>query len=171
MLQAVRANVLVREAKKTIGWEYQWGKAEAGLVDCSGLIVYLMHGLDGRIPFHGTNTMYRNDIDGKHLPMSQAKPGYLCFKVRPWTEKEKANRNYGKEPGDVYHVGIMSDNGKIINAASAKLGVIESDKNTWDACARLKGVDYDGLLDCKTSFDYLLDELTAVIDKYRKEID
>lgn len=171
MLQTVRAENLVREAKKTLGWKYQWGKAEAGLVDCSGLIVYLMRGIDGRVPFHGTNTMYRADVDGKHLPLNQAKPGYLCFKVRTWTEKEQANRNYGKEPGDVYHVGIMSDNGKIINAASPKLGVIESDTSTWDSCARLKGVDYDRLLDSKTAFDYLLDELTAVIEKYRGEID
>lgn len=171
MSQIVRAEALVREAKKTLGWKYQWGKAEAGLVDCSGLIVYLMSGLGGRVPYHGTNTMYRTDCDGMHLPLNQAKPGYLCFKVRPWTEKEKANRNYGKEPGDVYHVGIMSDNGKIINAASPKLGVIESDTTTWDSCARLKGVDYDGLLDSKTAFDYLLDDLYAVIEKYRGEID
>ena len=171
MYQGVRANAFVSEAKKTLGWKYQWGKAEAGVVDCSGLIVYLMHGLGGRVPFHGSNSMYRSDIDGKPMPMSQAKPGYLCFKVRPWTEKEKANRHYGKEPGDVYHVGIMSDNGKVINAASTKLGVIESDTSTWDSCARLKGVDYDGLIDSKTSFDYLLDELTAVIDKYRGGID
>ena len=171
MSQIVRAETLVRAAKKTLGWKYQWGKAEAGLVDCSGLIVYLMSGLSGRVPYHGTNTMYRIDSEGMHLPLSQAKPGYLCFKVRPWTEKEKANRNYGKEPGDVYHVGIMSDNGKIINAASPKLGVIESDPNTWDSCARLRGVDYDGLLDSKTAFDYLLDDLYAVIEKYRGEID
>ena len=130
-----------------------------------------MRGLDGRIPFHGSNTMYRSDCEGMHIPLNQAKPGYLWFKVRPWTEKEKANRNYGKEPGDVYHVGIMGDNGKIINAASPKLGVIESVPGTWFSCARLKGVDYDGLLDSKTAFDYLLDELTAVIEKYRREID
>jgi cell wall-associated NlpC family hydrolase len=171
MSQIVRAETLVREAKKTLGWKYKWGKSEAGLVDCSGLIVYLMSGLGGRVPYHGTNTMYRIDVDGMHLPLNQAKPGYLCFKVRAWTEKEKANRNYGKEPGDVYHVGIMSDNCKIINAASPKLGVIESDPGTWDSCARLKGVDYDGLLDSKTAFDYLLDELSAVIEKYRREID
>lgn len=170
MSQIVRAETLVREAKKTLGWKYQWGKAETGLVDCSGLIVYLMRGLGGHVPYHGTNTMYRIDCEGKHLPLNQAKPGYLCFKVRAWTEKEQANRHYCKEPGDVYHVGIMSDNGKII-AATPKQGVIECDTYTWDSCARLKGVDYDSLLGSKTAFDYLLDELTAVIEKYRREID
>ena len=165
----IRAETLVSEAKKTIGWAYQWGKAEAGLVDCSGLIVYLMNGLNGRKPFHGSNTMFRRDIEGGYLPVSNAKAGYLCFKVRDWSEAQKNNAHYGKAPGDVYHVGIMSDNGKIINAASVKLGVIESDTKGWTYCARLNGVDYDKLLDAKTPFDCLLDDLYAVLEKYRQE--
>lgn len=166
MLVIVKADALVKEAEKTIGWEYQWGKAETGKVDCSGLIVYLMHGLGGRVPFHGSNTMFRTDIDGMPMPMSQSKPGYLCFKHRPWTDAQKTNRHYRKEPADVYHVGIMGTDGKVINAANKKSGVIKSSPEMWDSCAKLKGVEYPDALST-SKLDELIAELDALLDKYR----
>lgn len=166
MLVTVKADALVKAAVKTIGWEYQWGKAETGKVDCSGLIVYLMRGLGGRVPYHGTNSMYRLDCDGTHLPMSQAKAGYLCFKHRPWTEAQKTNRYYGKEPADVYHVGIMGTDGKVINAANKKSGVIKSSADMWDSCAKLKGVEYPDALST-SKLDELIASLDALLDEYR----
>lgn len=162
----VKAEALVKAAVKTIGWEYQWGKAETGKVDCSGLVVYLMRGLGGRVPYHGSNSMYRLDCDGTHLPISQAKAGYLCFKHRPWRDSEKANRYYGKEPADIYHVGIMGFDGKVINAANKKSGVIKSSPETWDSCAKLKGVEYmDSLSTSK--LDELITALDVLLDEYR----
>lgn len=162
----VKADALVKAAVKTIGWEYQWGKAETGKVDCSGLIVYLMRGLGGRVPYHGSNSMYRLDCDGTHLPMSQAETGYLCFKHRPWRDSEKANRYYGKEPGDIYHVGIMGADGKVINAANKKSGVVKSSPEMWDSCAKLKGVEYTDSLST-SKLDELITALYALLDEYR----
>lgn len=162
----VKADALVKAARKTLGFDYVYGAAETGKVDCSGLIVYLMRGLSGRIPYHGSNTMYRQDVDGAHLPMNQAKPGYLCFKCRPWTDRQKTNPQYGKEPGDIYHVGIMGNSGKIINAASKKQGVILSESSAWDYCAKLKGVDYGEKVSTKT-LESLITAIDALLDEYR----
>ena len=167
MSTIVKAEALVRAAEKTLGWEYVWGKAETGKVDCSGLVVYLMHGLAGRVPYHGSNTMYRNDCDGDHMPISQAQAGYLCFKHRAWREAEKANRHYGKEPGDVYHVGIMGLDGKIINAANKKSGVIKSSPETWDSCAKLKGVEYADEPSL-SKLDELIAKLESLLNEYRE---
>ncbi len=167
MSVTVKADALVKAAQKTLGWDYEFGKAETGKVDCSGLIVYLMRGLEGRVPYHGSNSMYRLDCVGAPLPMSQVKPGYLCFKCRPWRDAQKANRYYGKVPGDIYHVGIMGFDGKIINAASKKLGVIKSNSDVWDSCAKLKGVVYPDALST-SKLDELIARLDALLDEYRK---
>lgn len=166
MSVTVKADALVKAAQKTLGWDYVYGASETGKVDCSGLIVYLMRGLDGRVPYHGSNSMYRLDCDGSHPPMSQAKAGYLCFKHRPWRDAEKANRYYGKEPGDIYHVGIMGADGKVINAANKKSGVIKSSPNMWDSCAKLKGVEYPDALSA-SKLDELIARLDALLDEYR----
>lgn len=171
MLQMVKAINLVKNAENCIGTPYVYGGVTSNGFDCSGMIVYLMSGLKGRVPVHGSNTMYRQDIDGTIKPMSEVKPGYICFKCRPWRDDQKNNRWYGKEPGDIYHCGIMGANGKVINAASKKLGTIESAIDSWDSCGRLKGVDYTGAVkDSKTMFDALIDELYAVLDKYRNGV-
>lgn len=167
MSDTVKAIDLVRNAENCLGMPYKYGHADAGAVDCSGLVVYLMGNLNGRKPYHGTNSMYRLDMVGGIKPMSEVKPGYICFKRREWRENQKGNKWFGKEPGDVYHCGIMGRNNKVINAANVKLGVIESDIQGWDCCAMLKGVDYsDGSV---STFDALIDEIYAVLDKYREE--
>lgn len=168
MSTVVKATDFVKEAAKTLGWSYEWGACENGKVDCSGLIVYLMRGLGGRVPYHGSNTMYRRDVDGAHLPMNQAKPGYLCFKCRKWSDAQKTNPQYGKEPGDIYHVGIMGNSGKIINAASKKQGVVLSESSAWDYCAKLKGVDYGEKASTKT-LKSLIAAIDALLDDYRSD--
>ena len=171
MLEVVKAINFVRNAEHCLGMPYVYGHADAEAVDCSGLVCYLMAGLKGRKPYHGTNTMYRTDIEGGIKAMSEVKPGYICFKVRPWRDDQSGNKWFGQEPGDVYHCGIMGLNNKVINAASKKLGVIESDIYSWDSCAKLKGVDYsEEIKDSKTMFDALIDDLYAVLDKYRNEV-
>lgn len=169
MSTLVKAINLARNAENCLGMPYAYGHADAKAVDCSGLVVYLMAGLHGRKPYHGTNTMYRTDVEGSIKPMSEVKPGYICFKCRAWNEENKINRYYMKEPGDIYHCGIMGINGKVINAASKKLGVIESAVDSWDSCGMLKGVDYSDVIPnySLTAFDRLIDELQAILDKYK----
>lgn len=122
-------------------WDYLLGAAKEGCVDCSGAFVYAYKQLGGPSIEHGSNSIFQLRI-GSELPMSQAKPGYAAFKVRPWTEDEKDNRWYGYDPGDVYHIGLVGNDGKILNAQGTKTGFVSSDSDTWDLCAPLLAVSY-----------------------------
>ena len=50
-------------------WEYVWGKAEEGCVDCSGAFTYAGSVLGANFP-HGSNAIARKCIRGGMLPIS-----------------------------------------------------------------------------------------------------
>ena len=122
-------------------WNYEWGAAREGCVDCSGAFVYAFEQLGGPSIEHGSNSIFHLRL-GAVRPMSQAKPGYVAVKVRPWKESEKGNRWYGYDPGDVYHMGLFGRDGRILNAQGEKTGFVSSDASTWDFCAPLLDVVY-----------------------------
>lgn len=128
-------------------WKYAWGAAKEGTVDCSGAFVYAYRVLGGPPIPHGSNSMYHMSV-GALMPMAQARPGYAAFKVTPWTDNDKGNKWYGKEPGDVYHVGLVGRDGRILNAQGVATGFVSSVANSsWDGCAPLNDVDYSGYAD------------------------
>ena len=122
-------------------WAYEWGAAREGCVDCSGAFVFAYDQLGGPSIAHGSNSILRQSM-GQLLPMSEAQPGYAAVKIRAWSEAEAGNRWYGKDPGDVYHIGLVGRNGKILNAQSTKTGFVTSDPGAWAGCAPLLDVDY-----------------------------
>ena len=122
-------------------WAYKLGAAREGCVDCSGAFVYAYKQLGGPAIEHGSNSIFHLRI-GTALPMSQAKPGYAAFKVRPWTEDQKGNRWYGYDPGDLYHIGLFGRDGRILNAQGTATGFVSSSASTWDYCAPLLAVEY-----------------------------
>lgn len=122
-------------------WAYAFGAAREGCVDCSGAFVFAYEQLGGPAIAHGSNSILRRSM-GQLLPMSAAQPGYAAVKIRAWSDAEAGNRWYGKDPGDVYHIGLVGRDGKILNAQGTKNGFVESEPGTWDGCAPLLDVNY-----------------------------
>ncbi len=127
-------------------WSYEWGAAREGCVDCSGAFVYAYKQY-GQSIAHGSNTIARKYV-GELLPISQAEPGMAAFKVREWKESESGNQWFGKDPGDVNHIGLVDEDvGYVLNAKGTSYGFCRdrlSEKNGWDFVARLNAVDYGG---------------------------
>lgn len=121
-------------------WTYEWGAAREGCVDCSGAFVWAYRQLGASIE-HGSNSIAHLRV-GEYVPVSEAKPGYAVFKVRAWRESDSGNRWFDHQPGDVYHIGLMGDDGKVLNAQSTKTGFVASDAKSWAFAAPLKDVIY-----------------------------
>lgn len=127
-------------------WEYKMNSAKKGCVDCSGAFVYAYEQYGKNIA-HGSNTIGRKYV-GQLLPISQAEPGMAAFKCKDWTEDQKGNRWYGKEPGNLSHIGLVDvDTGYVLNAKGEAYGFCRdklTQKNGWDFVAYLTDVDYSG---------------------------
>lgn len=123
-------------------WAYEWGAAREGCVDCSGAFVWAYRQLGATIE-HGSNSIAHLRV-GEYVPVVKAKPGYAVFKLRAWRDDSDngGNRWFGQQPGDVYHIGLMDDNGKVLNAQSTKTGFVASDAAGWAFAAPLKDVIY-----------------------------
>lgn len=123
-------------------WAYEWGAAREGCVDCSGAFVWAYKQLGASIE-HGSNSIAHLRV-GQYVPVSEAKPGYAVFKLRAWRDDSDngGNRWFGQQPGDVYHIGLMGDDGKVLNAQSTKTGFVASEAAGWAFAAPLKDVIY-----------------------------
>lgn len=121
-------------------WAYEWGAAREGCVDCSGAFVLAYKQLGANIE-HGSNSIARLRV-GEYVPVSEAKPGYAVFKLRVWRESDSGNHWFNQQPGDVYHIGLMGRNSKVLNAQSVKTGFVASDTKGWTFAAPLKDVIY-----------------------------
>ncbi len=122
-------------------WAYEWGKAQRGLVDCSGAFVYAYRTLGGPAIEHGSNSIARLRA-GALMPAEQAQPGWAVFKRRAWRQENRTNRWYDSAPGDLYHIGLMGRDGKVLNAQSVKNGFVASPLDRWSYAAPLNAVDY-----------------------------
>lgn len=124
-------------------WAYEWGAAREGCVDCSGAFVYAYKALGGGYIEHGSNSITRNRC-GTLRDIGDAKPGWACCKVRLWRDDDKDHRWYDTGPGDVYHIGLMGRDGRILNAKSTAAGFVASEpREGWTLCAPLTAVNYD----------------------------
>lgn len=136
-------NIMLKEH-----WSYVWGSASKGCVDCSGALVYVFRKY-GRGIYHGSNRIARVEVD-ELLPISQAKPGMVAFKARnPGDAKyalpsayKSGGKNCDGDLRDFYHVGVVGQNGKVLNAQSSSTGFVESPIKTWACVGYLKQVDY-----------------------------
>ncbi len=127
-------------------WAYKWGAAERGCVDCSGAFVYAYKQFRERIA-HGSNSIGRQYVSTL-LPLSQAEPGMAVFKCKEWTNEDKGNTWYGKDPGNLSHIGLVdTDTAYVLNAKGEKSGFSRdalTEKNGWDYVAYLNAVEYGG---------------------------
>lgn len=124
-------------------WSYEWGKASKGCVDCSGAFVYAFRQYGLSIA-HGSNSIARKYITGVLLPISQARPGMVAFKCRPWLEEDRNNQWFGTDPGDVHHVGLVDDDVRyVLNAKGEKSGFCRDPIRSWSFVAYLKNITYN----------------------------
>ncbi len=138
----IQAGALIALFKRMLDehWAYEWGAAREGCVDCSGAFVWAYRQLGASIE-HGSNSIAHLRV-GEYVPVSEAKPGYAVFKLRAWRESDSSNRWFDQQPGDVYHIGLMGNDGKVLNAQSAKTGFVASEVAGWAFAAPLKDVIY-----------------------------
>lgn len=138
----IQASALIALFKRMLDehWAYEWGAAREGCVDCSGAFVWAYKQLGATIE-HGSNSIAYLRV-GEYVPVSEAKPGYAVFKLRVWRESDSGNHWFDQQPGNVYHIGLMGRNGKVLNAQSVKTGFVASDAKGWTFAAPLKDVIY-----------------------------
>ena len=124
-------------------WRYEWGAAREGCVDCSGAFVYAYKALGGPYIEHGSNSIARKRC-GPLQPISAAQPGWACFKRRDWRESDRGKvSSWGDEIGDLYHIGLMGRDGRILNAQGEKNDFESDSTRGWTYAAPLLAVDYD----------------------------
>lgn len=141
----VKASDLVRLFKKMAAenWKYVAGSHKQGAVDCSGAFYYAYNQLGGYM-YHGSNTMYRKYtvFKGK-IGEVDLVPGMAVFKRRAWSPSQSSNGWYGDSIGDVYHVGMYVGGDEVVEAKSAKCGVVTSKLSSWHFAAKLVDTQYD----------------------------
>ena len=125
-------------------WDYCLNSAREGCVDCSGAFVWAYKQF-GKSILHGSNSIARLSV-GDLLPISSARPGMAVVKVKDWTDDDDTNRWYDTYPGNVYHIGLVIQNGSEMNVIEAKgerWGVVQSKLDSkWKFVAYLDDVDY-----------------------------
>lgn len=139
----IKASALINLFQRMLDehWAYAPGAAREGCVDCSGAFVWAYKQLGATIE-HGSNSIAHLRV-GEYVPVSEARPGYAVFKLRPWREDDSGNRWFDQQPGDCYHIGLMGQDGRVLNAQSTKTGFVASPvSQNWAFAAPLKAVSY-----------------------------
>jgi hypothetical protein len=99
-------------ARRFLGVPYLWGGMTAHGVDCSGFVsrVYHANGVvlprDADLQFHDPNSV--------PVERGALQPGDLVF--------------FGRDPGDVTHVGLYLGDGRFINATTHETPVVREDR-------------------------------------------
>jgi cell wall-associated NlpC family hydrolase len=104
------ARAVLAEAQSFIGTPYVWGGADRKGVDCSGLIVSVMQALGKPFPagVRDAETIRRVSVP---VPPNRAQPGDLVF----------FHSTYGNAgPGYATHVGILTEDGVMLDANDAR---------------------------------------------------
>ena len=125
-------------------WDYCLNSAREGCVDCSGAFVWA-YKQSKKTLLHVSYIIARLSV-GDLLLFSYARPRMVAVKVKDWTDDDDTNRWYDSEPGNVYHIGLVIQNGSemnVIEAKGAKWGVVQTKlDNKWKFVAYLDDVDY-----------------------------
>ena len=124
-------------------WDYEYGAARKGTVDCSGAFTYAAKKLAGLSVSHSSNQIPRKYIK-ELLPISEAKPGYAVFKHKKEFETDALAQKYNDGKGNFYHIGLVSRDGKhVLEAQGTKNDFIESKLSSeWKYCGALSFINY-----------------------------
>lgn len=143
----INVKKLIESALECLGWPYvSPGTNDERGIDCSGLWVKCFRDQGGKI-YHGSNTIFREYCTetGKLTSEKQLQVGMAVFKRKDWTEADKSNKWYGKEPGNLSHIGMVTSvNPLVITHATSPVCKQDFKIGNWAYWGRVKGVDYDG---------------------------
>ena len=140
---------MTESARKALGWPYvSPGSNNSSGIDCSGLFVYMYREQGAKIA-HGSNSIFHKYLSdsGRLTSTSQLQVGMAVFKLKEWTPSDSSNQWYGREPGNLSHIGyVASVNPLEIIHASSVSGCVTIDNSIkkWAYWGRLKDVDYSG---------------------------
>lgn len=140
-------NKMIQSAESCLGWPYvSPGSNDQNGIDCSGLFVKMYRDQNAYI-YHGSNTIFHNHCSetGKLTSTKQLIKGMAVFKLKAWTDADRSNKWYGKDPGNLSHIGfVVSVNPLRIIHASSVAGCVTTDTSIkkWAYCGMLKDVDY-----------------------------
>lgn len=149
---------LNQSAEECLGWPYvSPGTNDRNGIDCSGLLVK-MYRDQGASIYHGSNTIFREYCKetGKLTSEKQLQVGMVVFKRKDWTDADKNNKWYGKEPGNLSHIGYVASVNplRIIHASTGTMCVTTDTKiGKWAYWGKLKDVDYGGSSEPVTPVD------------------
>ena len=119
-------------------WQYELGRAEKGVVDCSGAFVWAYKQF-GEDIYHGSNRIARKYV-GSMVPAKEGKPGYAAFK---WRKEGEPDEYKADGLGDYYHIGLIDEYAlNVYNAKSKSDGFSLDSLDQWDFAAPLLAVDY-----------------------------
>lgn len=138
---------MTESAEAAMGWPYvRPGTNDSRGIDCSGLFVR-MYRDQGATITHGSNSIFYKHCSetGKIGSVSDLMPGMAVFKLSRWSDADKTNQWYGREPGNLQHIGYVASVNplRIIHASSAA-GCVTTDTKIgkWAYWGKLKAVDY-----------------------------
>ena len=138
-------------------WGYEPNASQLGCVDCSGAFHFAYEQLGGYMP-HGSNAMARKYTINL-MTIAEAKktigikPKMVAYKIRKPNEKYYdlpkkycvGGSEYNGDLNDYYHVGLIGEDGKVLNAKSTKAGFVKSDLSEgWTHVGYLADTIYDG---------------------------
>lgn len=138
-------------------WSYKPNASEQGCVDCSGAFHFVYEKLGGYMP-HGSNAMARKYTINL-MTIAEAKKTIgikakmVAYKVRKQGDKYYAlpdkykvgGSDYNGDLNDYYHVGLIGEDGKVLNAKSEKSGFVKSDLSEgWTHVGYLANTIYEG---------------------------
>lgn len=138
---------MTASAAEALGWPYvSPGSNDRSGIDCSGLFVKMYRDQGARI-YHGSNTIFREYCSetGELTSVDQLQVGMAVFKRKAWTDADRGNRWYGKEPGNLSHIGYVASVHplRIIHASTGPMCVTTDDSiKKWAYWGKLKDVDY-----------------------------
>ena len=101
------SDVIVREARESIGARYRWGAVGERVTDCAGLVRRVAASAGVELP-RRSRDQYRY---GKPVPKSDLRPGDLVFFKNTYKR-------------GISHVGIYIGGGEFVHAASGRRRVV-----------------------------------------------
>ncbi len=146
-MSAIPAGEAAALFEQIIGWPYvSPGSNDQNGMDCSGAWVRVYRKYGEKVE-HGSNAQFRRYC-ARTFAIAGAGDlavGMAVFKCRAWGEEDRGHRDYGKAPGNLYHVGCVTRvNPLRIVHATPPYAKADTKLGTWTYAGEMSKVTYTG---------------------------